>query len=92
MDKPRLACGSGRIQLFSSRPEHKVDKTRGKKEMKKKRELVMVEIAYWCPYYGDRSVASGNNVMTMIMLVCLFKISLECIHADPQHHSSLSCI
>lgn len=52
----------------------------------------MVEIAQCCPYYEDRSVASGHAVMTRIMLVCLFKISLECIHADPRHHSGPSWI
>lgn len=52
----------------------------------------MAEISNWCPYYTDRAVASGPNLMEVIRLVCLFKISLEYIHTDLQDDSNLSLI
>lgn len=52
----------------------------------------MAEIAHWSPNYMDRVVAPGHNLMTIIRLVCLFKISLECIHADLKDPSCIRSV
>lgn len=59
---------------------------------KPEKGLVMAEVAHWCPNYMDRAVAPGHDLMTLIRLVCLLKISLECTQPDRQDHSSLSSI
>lgn len=69
-----LPQSSKRSQLLSLEQSTKVDN--------EEKGLVKAKITHWRPNYVGRAVAQGHSLMTVIRLICPFKISLHCFLPD----------